>query len=85
MTKVNKTQMQIGVGVMADCMDTQWVLMHSTSLSEEERRVSEAKYCGMIQMLTVLGGDYLRDDKGRHRLFLAGLSSRDTDEYEEEV
>lgn len=84
MTKANKTQMQIGVGVMADCMDAQWVLMRSTSLSEDERRVSEAKYCGMIQMLTVLGGDYLRDDKGRHRLFLAGLSSRGTDEYKED-
>lgn len=85
MTKVNKEQMRIGIGVMAVCMDDQWTCLHSASLSEEDRRVCEAKYCGMIQMLTVLGGDYLRDDKGHHRLFLAGMSSRGTDDYKEEV
>lgn len=35
----------------------------------------------MIFTLTALGGDWVRDAKGKHRVFLMGESSRDTDEY----
>lgn len=35
----------------------------------------------MIFTLCALGGDWLRDSGGKHRVFLMGESSRDTDEY----
>ena len=35
----------------------------------------------LLFTLTALGGDWVRDDKGKHRAFLMGESSRDTDEY----
>lgn len=51
--------------------------------NEETARPSgaEGQYQGMIFTLTVLGGDWVRDAKGKHRVFLTGESSRDTDEY----
>ena len=35
----------------------------------------------MLFTLCALGGDWVRDDTGKHRAFLQGESSRDTDEY----
>lgn len=35
----------------------------------------------MLFTITALGGDWLRDDNNKHRVFLMGESSRDTDEY----
>ena len=50
-------------------------------LPEPTRVCAEGQYQGMIFTLTVLGGDWVRDAKGKHRVFLMGESSRDTDEY----
>lgn len=38
----------------------------------------------MLFTITALGGDWLRDDNNKHRVFLMGESSRDTDEYTNE-
>lgn len=84
MTKNDKTRMQQGLETLADCLNSKWFTMHHPLLDEETRKAEEANYSGMIQTLAVLGGDYLRDEKGNHRVFLAGMSSRGTDEFKEE-
>ena len=50
-------------------------------LPEPTRLSAEGQYQGMIFTLCALGGDWLRDSGGKHRVFLMGESSRDTDEY----
>lgn len=55
--------------------------MHREDLPELTRLCAEGQYQGMIFTLTALGGDWVRDAKGKYRVFLMGESSRDTDEY----
>lgn len=83
MNKAYVDSLQQGVRTLAFNLDTYWCLAHHPELSEEERQRDESGYFGFVSALVALGGDYQRDKKGHHRVFLAGLSSRSTDEYEE--
>lgn len=69
------------LGTMAYGLDTQWCVMHRQDVAESSRLYAEGQYQGMIFTLAALGGDWLRDAGGKHRVFLMGESSRDTDEY----
>ena len=81
---MKKKELRGHLGMLAFSMDSQWCVMHREDLPEPTRVCAEGQYQGMIFTLTVLGGDWKRDQNGKHRVFLAGLSSRDVDEYNEE-
>lgn len=78
---MKKKELRRSLGTMACGMDTQWGIMHREDLPETTRLYAEGQYQGMLYTLCALGGDWLRDGKGKHRVFLQGESSRDTDEY----
>ena len=78
---MKKKELRGHLGMLAFSMDSQWCVMHREDLPEPTRVCAEGQYQGMIFTLTALGGDWVRDDKGKHRVFLQGESSRDTDEY----
>ncbi len=84
MTKNNRDRMALGVNTLATSLDTQWGVMQREDVDEETRRASEHYYTGLSMALVMLGGDWKRDAQGKHRVFIAGLSSRGTDEYKEE-
>lgn len=69
------------LGTLAYGMDSQWHLAHRQDVAESTRLYAEGQYQGMLYALAALGGDWLRDANGKHRVFLQGESSRDTDEY----
>ena len=73
-----------GVSTIASILDARWFGMNHPELSEEQRHENEVWYCGVTSAFIALGGDYRRDANGHHRVFLAGLSSRDTDDYKED-
>lgn len=85
MNKAYIEQIRNGLSTTALSMDTQWAMMLNSDLNIEQRHSCEACYQGMVQTICVLGGDWVRDQNGKHRVFLAGLSSRDMDEYNEEA
>lgn len=85
MNKAYIEQIHAGLNTTALCMDTQWAMMLNSNLNIEQRHSCEVYYQGMIQTICALGGDWVRDRNGKHRVFLAGLSSRDMDEYNEEA
>ena len=78
---MKKKELRGHLGTLAFNMDSQWCVMHREDLPEPTRVCAEGQYQGMIFTLTVLGGDWVRDAEGKHRVFLMGESSRDTDEY----
>lgn len=78
---MKKKELRGHLGTLACGMDTQWGIMHREDLPRPTRVYAEGQYQGMIFALTVLGGDWVRDANGKHRVFLQGESSRDTDEY----
>ena len=80
----NNKELRGKLASLAFGMDTQWCLMHGQDVGENTRIAAQGMYQGMIYALGVLGGDWKRDSKGKHRVFLQGESSRDTDEYTSE-
>lgn len=76
-----KKKLRGHLSTLAFNMDSQWRVMHREDLPEPTRLYAEGQYQGMIFTLAALGGDWVRDAKGKHRVFLMGESSRDTDEY----
>lgn len=78
---MKKKELRGHLGTMAYGLDTQWCVMHRQDVAESTRFYAEGQYQGMIFTLAALGGDWLRDAGGKHRVFLLGESSRDTDEY----
>ena len=78
---MKKKELRRSLGTMACGMDTQWGIMHREDLPDPTRLYAEGQYQGMLYTLCALGGDWKRDGKGKHRVFLQGESSRDTDEY----
>ena len=83
MNKAYTDSLQQGVRTIASNLDAHWFVMNHPEIAEEQRHFDATWYGGMTSALIALGGDYQRDKKGHHRVFLAGLSSRSTDEYEE--
>lgn len=81
MNKAYVEQIRNGLSTTALSMDTQWAMMHNHKLNDWQRLSSEACYQGLMQTLCFMGGDWVRDQHGKHRVFLAGMSSRENDEY----
>lgn len=81
MNKAYVEQIRNGLSTTALSMDTQWAMMHNPKLNDQQRLSSEACYHGLMQTLSFIGGDLVRDQHGKHRVFLAGMSSRENDEY----
>ena len=81
---MKKKELRRSLSTLALGMDSQWCIMHRQDLAESTRIAAEGQYQGMLYTLCALGGDFVRDAKGKHRVFLQGESSRDTDEYTSE-
>ena len=78
---MKKKELRGHLGTMTCEMDTQWGLMHRQDVGAGARVAAEGRYQGMLYVLCILGGDWWRDGNGKHRVFLEGESSRDSDEY----
>lgn len=78
---MKKKELRGQLGTLAYNMDSQWCIMHREDLPGLSRVCAEGQYQGMLFTLCAMGGDWLRDGDGKHRVFLMGESSRDTDEY----
>lgn len=78
---MKKKELRGHLGTLAFNMDSQWCIMHREDVADSGRLFASGQYQGMIFTLTALGGDWVRDAEGKHRVFLMGESSRDTDEY----
>lgn len=84
MKKMYIDQIHTGLNTLALSMDAQWFGMNRKDATEAQRNACEGLYQGYIASICMMGGDWKRDQNGKHRIFLAGLSSRDADEYNEE-
>lgn len=78
---MKKKELRGHLGTLSYGMDSQWGIMHREDLPEPTRLCAEGQYQGMLFTICALGGDWLRDGNGKHRVFLQGESSRGTDEY----
>lgn len=61
MNKAYVEQIRNGLSTTALSMDTQWAMMHNPKLNDQQRLSSEACYQGLMQTLSFMGGDWVRD------------------------
>ena len=81
---MKKNELRGHLGALAYSMDSHWCVMHRKDVAKSTRIAAEGQYQGMLYTLAVLGGDWTREINGKHRVFLQGESSRETDEYTNE-
>lgn len=71
---INQTkQLASGLACLADALDAQFFATHMDGMSKKFHADALNHYEGMIRTLTQLGGEYKRDDNGKHTVILAGL------------
>lgn len=69
-----------GIGRLTESLDNNWNWMKRNSNSgRSENTPIYASYQAMLRTIELLGGDWKRDENGRHRVFIAGVTAA-TDE-----
>ena len=76
MKKADIELIHIGLNTLSISLDTNWSIMNGQSANPEEKNASKERYHGMLKTLCFMGGE-----NGKHRVFLAGMSSQDVDKY----
>ena len=81
MKKADIELIHIGLNTLSISLDTNWSIMNGQSANPEEKNASKERYHGMLKTLCFMGGDWAVDENGKHRVFLAGMSSQYVDKY----
>ncbi len=67
-----------GIGRLTASLDDQWKMIEY--LKGKHYEVNMAEYCAKLKTIELLGGDWKRDENGRHKVFIAGVTCEVYDE-----
>lgn len=84
MTSNNKkiNALREGIGRLIESLDNNWNWMKINSNSgRSENAPVYASYQAMLRTIELLGGDWKRDENGKHKIFIAGVTCEVHDEY----
>lgn len=73
MAKENDVLLQAGLARLAEALDHQWHIVVLEGQTEVGQLL--AGYNGMTHAVAVMGGEWQRNQKGRHWVYLAGQSA----------
>lgn len=62
-----------GIGRLTEALDNQWLFVYETA-NEESQSKRLLTYNHMLTVVELLGGDWKRDGKGKHKIFIAGVT-----------
>ena len=77
MTSNNKkiNALREGIGRLTESLNNNWNWMKINSNSgRSENTPVYASYRAMLRTIELLGGDWKRDENGRHKVFIAGVT-----------
>lgn len=70
-----------GIGRLTESLDNNWNWMKiNFNSGRSENAPVYASYQAMLRTIELLGGDWKRDENGRHRVFIAGVTCEVNDE-----
>ncbi len=74
MTSNNKkiNALREGIGRLTDALDERWSIIKSLPRCCAE--VDTTYYSGLTKTIELLGGDWQRDENGKHKIFIAGVT-----------
>ena len=65
-----------GIGRLTEHLDVNWKWMKNNFNGERnEMTPVYASYQAMLKTIELLGGDWQRDENGKHKIFIAGVTA----------
>ena len=79
MTSVEmKRQIRFGISRLTEQLDDMWLVLQNIPKGSTQYYINKASYDARLAEITVLGGDWRRDDLGHHKVFLWGITASPT-------
>ncbi len=74
MTSNNKkiNALRDGIGRLTASLNEEWVLIRN--LTGDTQSIVRSQYYSKLKAVELLGGDWKRDENGKHRVFIAGVT-----------
>lgn len=66
-------ELREGIGRLTEALNNQWLFAYKTA-NEESQSKRLLIYNHMLTVVELLGGDWKRDEKGKHKIFIAGVT-----------
>lgn len=60
-----------GIGRLTAALDERWVIIQAFP---EYSTANSTYYSGLTKVIELLGGDWQRDENGKHKVFIAGVT-----------
>ena len=75
MTSNNKKidALREGVGRLVASLNEEWVLIRN--LTGDAQSIVRSQYYSKLKAVELLGGDWKRDENGKHKIFIAGVTA----------
>jgi hypothetical protein len=71
MTNMKEKELRAGVLRLAGYLDERYILARGFN-----RNPDEMYYEGLLKAIEVLGGDWRRDEIGKHKVFICGIGGK---------
>ena len=62
-----------GIGRLAASLNEEWVLIRN--LTGDAQSIVRSQYYSKLKAVELLGGDWKRDENGKHKIFIAGVTA----------
>lgn len=75
MTSNNKkiNALREGIGRLVASLNEEWVLIRN--LTGDAQSIVRSQYYSKLKVVELLGGDWKRDENGKHKIFIAGVTA----------
>lgn len=75
MTSNNKkiNVLREGIGRLVASLNEEWVLIRN--LTGDAQSIVRSQYYSKLKAVELLGGDWKRDENGKHKIFIAGVTA----------
>lgn len=77
MTNTKEKELRAGVMKVVSWLDNNWRWIHTNDFGDEEKAMDSVEiYHTVLNTIEMLGGDWQRDENGKHRVFIAGVDGK---------
>lgn len=77
MSSKKEKELRAGVMRIVSWLDNNWRWIHANDFENEEKAMDAVEvYHTVLNTIEMLGGDWQRDENGRHKVFIVGVGGK---------
>lgn len=77
MSSKKEKELRAGVMRIVSWLDNNWRWIHTNDFENEEKTMDAVEvYHTVLNTIEMLGGDWQRDENGRHKVFIVGVGGK---------